>query len=146
MEKSAEVLASDPASDPDESSTTGRPYTAPADGTERVLADILAGIVHTDRVSVDSHFFTEMGADSLVMAHFCARVRKHQDLPSVSMKDIYRHPTIRSLATALDAVPATAEAPAAASALADVPVPEAIEAAAARGTPRYVLCLSLIHI
>ncbi|MFE0628457.1 Pls/PosA family non-ribosomal peptide synthetase [Streptomyces sp. NPDC058864] len=141
VEKSAEVLASDPASDPDESSTTGRPYAAPADGTERILADILAGIVHTDRVSVDSHFFTEMGADSLVMAHFCARVRKQPDLPSVSMKDIYRYPTIRSLASALADVPqAAAQAPAAASALADVPVPEAIEAAAARGTPRYVLC------
>ncbi|WP_063741061.1 MULTISPECIES: Pls/PosA family non-ribosomal peptide synthetase [unclassified Streptomyces] len=141
VEKSAEVLASDPASDPDESSTTGRPYAAPADGTERILADILAGVVHTDRVSADSHFFTEMGADSLVMAHFCARVRKHQDLPSVSMKDIYRYPTIRSLAAAFaDAAPAAAQAPAAASALADVPVPEAIEAAAARGTPRYVLC------
>ena len=47
---------------------------------------------------VESHFFDDLGADSLVMAHFCARVRKRADLPSVSMKDIYAHPTIRSLA------------------------------------------------
>ncbi len=141
MEKSSEVLASDPASDPDESSTTGRPHTAPADGTEKILADILACIMHKDRVSVDSHFFTEMGADSLVMAHFCARVRKHQDLPSVSMKDIYRYPTIRSLATALaESPPAAGQAAVAASAVAGVAVPEAIEAAAARGTPRYLVC------
>ena len=35
------------------------------------------------------------------MARFCARVRKRAELPSVSMPDIYKHPTIRSLAAAL---------------------------------------------
>src|SRR6266545_2634177 len=51
-------------------------------------------------------------ADSLVMAHFCARVRKRGDLPSVSMKDVYAHPTIRSLAESLaDAVPMAAKPP-----------------------------------
>ena len=29
------------------------------------------------------------------MAQFCARVRKRDDLPSVSMKDVYQHPTIQ---------------------------------------------------
>ncbi|MGW3244035.1 Pls/PosA family non-ribosomal peptide synthetase [Streptomyces sp. NPDC001070] len=143
VEKSAEALASDPASDPDESSTTGRPYAAPADGTERILAEILSDVVHADRVSVDSHFFTELGADSMVMAHFCARVRKQQDLPSVSMKDIYRHPTIRSLATAMADAPPAAQAPAAALPLADAPVAEPIAVAAPRGTPRYALCGAL---
>ena len=51
--------------------------------------------------SVDSHFFDDLGADSMVMAQFCARVRKRPDLPSVSIKDIYQHPTISSLAAAL---------------------------------------------
>ena len=62
---------------------------------------MLADVVHVEQVSVDSHFFDDLGADSLVMAQFCARVRKRADLPSVSMKDIYQHPTIRSLAAAL---------------------------------------------
>ena len=44
------------------------------------------------------HFFDDLGADSMVMARFCARVRKRPDLPSVSIKDIYQHPTITSLA------------------------------------------------
>ena len=71
---------------------------------------MLADVVCVEQVSVDSHFFDDLGANSLVMAHFCARVRKRDDLPSVSMKDIYQHPTIRSLATALaDAAPAPAE-------------------------------------
>src|SRR5437763_576876 len=65
---------------------------------ERTLAEVLADVLRADRLSVDSHFFEELGADSLVMAKFCARVRKRGDLPSVTMKDIYRHPTIRSLA------------------------------------------------
>src|SRR5438046_5146700 len=74
--------------------------SAAATDAERIFAEVLADVLRVDRVSVDSHFFDELGADSLVMAHFCARVRKRGDLPSVSMRDIYRHPTIRSLATA----------------------------------------------
>ncbi|WP_239154512.1 Pls/PosA family non-ribosomal peptide synthetase [Amycolatopsis sp. FDAARGOS 1241] len=54
-----------------------------------------------DRVAAESHFFDDLGANSLVMAHFCARVRKRADVPSVSMKDVYANPTARSLATAL---------------------------------------------
>src|SRR5712671_8137051 len=81
-------------------------------GVESTFAEVLAEVLRVDRVSVNSHFFEELGADSLVMAHFCARVRKRGDLPSVSMKDVYAHPTIRSLAEALaDAVPMAAKPP-----------------------------------
>src|SRR5215813_9844550 len=68
---------------------------------ESIFAEVLADVLRVDRVSVDSHFFDELGADSLVMAHFCARVRKRGDLPPVSMKDVYAHSTLRSLAEAL---------------------------------------------
>ncbi|MFD4583178.1 Pls/PosA family non-ribosomal peptide synthetase, partial [Streptomyces sp. NPDC058434] len=68
---------------------------------EQRFAEVLADIVGTEHVSVDSHFFDELGADSMLMARFCARVRKQADLPSVSMPDIYKHPTIRGLAAAL---------------------------------------------
>src|SRR5256712_1711104 len=68
------------------------------------------------------------------MAHFCARVRKRGNLPSVSMKDVYRHPTIRSLAAALaDVAPSSAKSSVAA----------AIEAATPTSTPEYVLCGAL---
>jgi len=50
---------------------------------ERTLAGVLAEVLEIDCLSVDSHFFDELGADSLVMAHFCARVRKRGNLPSV---------------------------------------------------------------
>lgn len=104
-------------------------YTA----TERLLTEVLAGVAHLEHVPADSHFFDDLGANSLTMAHFCARVRKHPDLPSVSIRDVYGHPTIRSLATALARTP---EPPAAA------PVPPA-EVTPPGSTPRYVLCGAL---
>ena len=76
-------------------------------GAESMLGEVLADVLRIDHLSVESHFFDELGADSLVMAKFCARVRKRGDFPPVSMKDIYQHPTVRSLAAALaDAAPA----------------------------------------
>ena len=108
--------------------------TAAATGVESIFAQVLAGVLRVDRVSVDGHFFDELGADSLVMAHFCARVRKRGDLPPVSMKDIYRHPTIRSLAAALaDAAPTSAKP--------SVPAP--IVVATPTSTREYVLCGAL---
>ena len=72
---------------------------------ERTFAEVLAEVLHLDALSADSDFFDELGADSLVMASFCARLRKRGDLPAVSMKDIYRHRTIRTLAAALADAP-----------------------------------------
>jgi non-ribosomal peptide synthetase-like protein len=80
-----------------------------AASTEGALAEVLAEVLRLEEVSVDSHFFQDLGADSLVMAHFCARVRKRGGLPPVSIKDVYSHPTISSLAAAI-----TQTAPAAA--------------------------------
>ncbi|MFI7583213.1 phosphopantetheine-binding protein, partial [Kocuria sp. M1N1S27] len=65
------------------------------------MAAVLASVVQKDDVPVDADFFSDLGADSLVMAKFCARVRKQPDLPAVSMKDIYQHPTITTLAGTL---------------------------------------------
>ncbi|MFE7774467.1 Pls/PosA family non-ribosomal peptide synthetase [Streptomyces sp. NPDC057445] len=133
VEKSVEVLTPGP----DEPALTKRGYTGPTTDTEKELAEVLAGVVCVEQVPVDSHFFDDLGANSLVMAQFCARVRKRADLPSASMKDIYRFPTIRSLATALvEAAPSPAAAP-----VADIPAAASPEVAAPPGgTLRYVLC------
>src|SRR5215217_6509579 len=101
---------------------------------ERVLADVLADVVHAERVSVDSNFFDDLGADSMVMAQFCARVRKRPDLPSISIKDIYQYPTIKNLATALgDPAPVPIESPTQTSA----------EVVTPAGTPQFILCGTL---
>jgi non-ribosomal peptide synthetase-like protein len=70
------------------------------------LAGVLAGVLGIEQVAVGDDFFQDLGADSLVMAKFCARVRKQPDLPPVSIKDVYQHPTISGLATALAPPPA----------------------------------------
>jgi non-ribosomal peptide synthetase-like protein len=110
---------------------------APTSETESIFAGMLADVVGVERVPVDSHFFDDLGADSLLMAQFCARVRKRADLPPVSMKDIYEHPTIGDLATSLADDADDAAAPLEAS----VPVPG--EVAAPAGTRQYVLCGAL---
>ncbi|MFF4213959.1 Pls/PosA family non-ribosomal peptide synthetase [Streptomyces sp. NPDC001796] len=108
---------------------------------ELALADVLAEVVGIEQVSADSHFFDDLGADSLVMAHFCARLRKRADLPSVSMKEIYQHPTIRSLAAAL---PATAPTPGAPAPTPQAPAREPQTTGAplgdTAGPADYVLC------
>jgi non-ribosomal peptide synthetase-like protein len=110
-------------------------------GAERILADVLADVLRLEHVSADSDFFDDLGADSLTMAHFCARVRKREDLPSVSMEEIYRHPTIGRLATALaDAgrMPVGPSIPASSS----LPARASSEVATA-STLEYVICGAL---
>src|SRR5438093_1772141 len=117
-----------------ESTLTAHQCTATTTGAESTLAEVLSDVLRVDKVSVESHFFEELGADSLVMAKFCARVRKRGDLPSVSMQDIYRHPTIRSLAAALaDVVPRPVQPS----------VSAVTEAATPTSTREYILCGAL---
>jgi non-ribosomal peptide synthetase-like protein len=81
-------------------------------GTSSELAALLAEVLGRDDVAVHSHFFDDLGADSLTMARFCARVRKQDGLPAISMKEIYRHPTIAELSSALeDSVPKPGRSP-----------------------------------
>ncbi|MER6995405.1 Pls/PosA family non-ribosomal peptide synthetase [Streptomyces sp. NPDC000410] len=113
---------------------------------------MLAGVLRTEQVPVDGHFFNDLGADSMVMAQFCARVRKRDDLPRVSMKDIYRNSTIRSLVAALDIPPAgdsasvlvsasgSVEAEEPASASVEPQAPDGAAAPAAARTWHYILC------
>ncbi|HEY3605766.1 MAG TPA: Pls/PosA family non-ribosomal peptide synthetase, partial [Sporichthyaceae bacterium] len=76
------------------------------------FARILAELLTVDAVGHDEHFFDDLGADSMVMAQFCSRVRKRPELPKVSMKDIYGHSTINGLAGALGAAPVAVAPPA----------------------------------
>jgi len=133
-DKSVEVLTPGP----DESAVAKRRYTGPKTGIEKnleeMLAEVLADVVGVERVSVDSHYFDDLGANSLVMAHFCARVRKQADLPSVSMKDVYQNPTIRSLVSALaDTAPTPVESS----------VPASTKVVTPASTHQYVLCGTL---
>jgi non-ribosomal peptide synthetase-like protein len=126
----------------------------PGDGSsplEGTFAEVLAEVMGVERVSVDSNFFDDLGADSMVMARFCARVRKRPELPAVSIKDIYQHPTIKGLATALGGdspvagsspvpvEPAPTPVVAAPTSL-EVAAPTSVKAPKRARTPQVLLC------
>jgi non-ribosomal peptide synthetase-like protein len=113
-----------------------QPYVAPATAIETILAEALADILGLDQVSVDSHFFDDLGVSSLLAAHFCARARKRPELPPLAIRDVYVHPTIRDLAAVLHEA-----APADRPPRADLPQPA--EPVARVGTAQYLLCGAL---
>jgi non-ribosomal peptide synthetase-like protein len=69
---------------------------------ERMLHAAFAGVLRTEHVSTEHHFFNDLGANSLLMARVCAAIRRNPDMSNVSMRDIYMHPTIARLAHHLD--------------------------------------------
>jgi non-ribosomal peptide synthetase-like protein len=108
-------------------------YVAPRTDSERVLAEALGQVMSVETVSVDSHFFDDLGANSLLMAQFCARVRERRELSPVSMRDVYLHPTVSSLAAALKNATPASEQPGA-------PAPETVMRAR---SSQYLLCGAL---
>jgi non-ribosomal peptide synthetase-like protein len=106
--------------------------SAPESEVEEKLAQQLADILNVEKVGVESHFFEELGASSLLMAQFSTKLRQSDPaLPSVSMRDLYQHPTIRDLARVLsgDGDGASSTVPA----FDDPEQPEPI------GTPHFIL-------
>ncbi|PRH76639.1 peptide synthetase [Streptomyces solincola] len=134
--------APSPAAAPEPAAGGPEPAEPAYAGAAGAFCGILAEVTGSPEVSADSDFFAELGADSLVMARFCARVRKRADLPAVSMRDVYQHRTAGALAGALAGSPATAET--------RTPAPEPAAAPVERagrdlpgGPCAYVLCGAL---
>lgn len=100
------------------------PVDTVRDGYRAVLADLLGA-----DVPADADVFDDLGADSMTMTRFCARIRRRDDLPDVAMTDVYAHPTPASLAAAL--ATGAAEPP-------EVDTPP--EPAPRASTTAYVLC------
>ncbi|MCE0488164.1 Pls/PosA family non-ribosomal peptide synthetase [Ornithinimicrobium sediminis] len=76
-------------------------HSDPRTDTERALAQALGEVLGMEDVSAAAHFFDDLGANSLLLAQFSARVRKATDLPPLAMQDLYQHPTVRQLAVTL---------------------------------------------
>ncbi|GAA4543735.1 Pls/PosA family non-ribosomal peptide synthetase [Pseudonocardia xishanensis] len=92
-----------------DTATTTTPIREPTDSVVAELAAVLAGVLGVDRVAADAHFFDDLGADSMTLARFCAKVRKDPRLPAVAMRDVYDNPTLGALALALTPSPASEE-------------------------------------
>jgi non-ribosomal peptide synthetase-like protein len=76
-------------------------YIAPETDTEREIAQTLMDLLKIERVSMDDHFFNDLGGNSLLMARFCAKIRERLDYSDVSMREVYLHPTPREFASFL---------------------------------------------
>lgn len=85
----------------------GSAIVAPKTETEQLLVGALADVLKTEAVSTEAHFFNDLGAHSLLMARFCARIRQNGGMSQVSMRDIYQNPTVARLAAHLDAASGT---------------------------------------
>jgi non-ribosomal peptide synthetase-like protein len=85
---------------------------APATPGEKALTSALEELLGLERLPVDSHFFDDLGMSSLLVAHFCASARDRAKVPRLSVKDVYLHPTVRSLAAAITEPPLLGGSPA----------------------------------
>ena len=79
---------------------TGRKaaFTPPSTPEEVALCRILGGVLDIDEVSVEDDLFDDLGASSLLLARFCAAVRRELGDLRISMRDAYLNPTVRALA------------------------------------------------
>jgi non-ribosomal peptide synthetase-like protein len=82
-------------------SRSDRDYVAPETQLEADLTAALADLLKIARVSVEDHFFDNLGTNSLLMARFSSKIRKELEITDFSMRDIYLNPTVRGLAALL---------------------------------------------
>ncbi|MFC7548701.1 amino acid adenylation domain-containing protein [Plantactinospora sp. GCM10030261] len=74
-------------------------HVAPADGTERLVADIWAAVLGLERVSATANYF-ELGGDSIRGIRVMARANQ-AGLPLVP-RDLFAYPTVAELAAVAD--------------------------------------------
>ena len=98
-----------PAPSGDRFSRSEKDYVAPETELEADLAGVLADLLKIERVSVEDHFFEDLGTNSLLMARFSSKVRKELTISDLSMREIYQNPTVRQMAALLTAKASTAK-------------------------------------
>jgi hypothetical protein len=88
--------------------STARPeampaYAPPTSATERMVADVWREVLGVDRVGVDDSFFA-LGGNSLLVVRARARLQERGHM-GLSLVDMFRYPTVRALAEAIDREP-----------------------------------------
>ncbi len=78
-----------------------RKFAEPRGALETKIAGVLGRVLNLDQVSVEDHFFEDLGADSLLMTLFSSQLHRELGIANCSMREIYLHPTVRSLAAFL---------------------------------------------
>jgi acyl carrier protein len=85
-------------------------HVSPRTPTEQRLAALWARLFGIGPPSVTAHFFNDLGGHSLLATQMMSRVRTEWAI-ELPLRLIFEGPTIAELALAIDAAPATAEAP-----------------------------------
>ena len=78
-------------------------YVMPESTTERWLCDVWADVLAIDpsRIGIDQNFF-ELGGHSLLLVQVWNRVAQRSADAGIALTDLYRYPSIRSLAERID--------------------------------------------
>ncbi|MEO6015421.1 MAG: Pls/PosA family non-ribosomal peptide synthetase [Devosia sp.] len=75
-------------------------HVAPAAGFEAEIATALGKVLGLATMSATDNFFSDLGANSLLMARFITALRDIPATAGLSMRDLYANPTICELAAA----------------------------------------------
>jgi amino acid adenylation domain-containing protein len=85
---------------PDDGDGAALAYAAPRNELERAIAEVWRGVLGRERVGVDESFFAA-GGSSLLAIRLQSRLRRDLGI-DVPVLELFRHPTIESLARSLD--------------------------------------------
>ncbi|MDB5366050.1 MAG: lgrD 1 [Rhodospirillales bacterium] len=85
--------------------SSARPFAAPVNDRERIIAAAFAKRFGRDTVSVDDDFFQDLGGHSLLAAGVVSDLRSTADFAHLGVADLYTYPTVRALSAAIAAPP-----------------------------------------
>jgi len=77
-------------------------FTAPRTPTEEILAKIWADLLNIEQVGIDRNFF-ELGGHSLLSVKLLGKVKETFQV-NLPLRSIFEHPTVASLAAAIDLI------------------------------------------
>ena len=75
----------------------------PMESTERKLMEVWSALLGAGQISVDDDFFLDLGGHSLLAARMVSELRKDARFESLTMREVYSHPTISRLGAAIGA-------------------------------------------
>ncbi|MFT5509105.1 MAG: non-ribosomal peptide synthetase-like protein [Hyphomicrobiaceae bacterium] len=77
-------------------------FVAPRNETEQLIAECLAQTLNLDAVSVDDHFFEDLGAHSLLMGQFLSTLNTRMPDGRAAISDVYLEPSVAQLAEEIE--------------------------------------------
>jgi non-ribosomal peptide synthetase-like protein len=80
----------------------GEEQEEPRTETEAKLLEAAKSVLPPQAIPFDADFFTDLGGHSLLAARFLALVRKHHELSSLTLQDVYEARSLRAMGELLD--------------------------------------------